>query len=177
MKPRSRYIAHSSSLTQERSSERARASARRSRPGSYGITGASWRRARWRDHISSMRGRSSSDRRATATSAVATSARSISVSPAPAAALAAAGRAREEDHAVRVAGDVLKRLDHVRLPASRGVQRGHRGPQSFVQLPAEFLDETLLVLGQLDVALGYQHLAVTGLHPEKAHVRIMSRPG
>ena len=35
MNPRSRYIAHSSSLTHERSSARARASARRSRPGSY----------------------------------------------------------------------------------------------------------------------------------------------
>ena len=34
MKPRSRYIAHSSSLTHERSSARARCSARRSRPGS-----------------------------------------------------------------------------------------------------------------------------------------------
>ena len=34
MKPRSRYIAHSSSFTQERSSSRARCSARRSRPGS-----------------------------------------------------------------------------------------------------------------------------------------------
>ena len=34
MKPRSRYIAHSSSLTHERSSWRARCSARRSRPGS-----------------------------------------------------------------------------------------------------------------------------------------------
>ncbi len=34
MKPRSRYIAHSSALTQERSSSRARCSARRSRPGS-----------------------------------------------------------------------------------------------------------------------------------------------
>ena len=34
MKPRSRYIAHSSSLTHERSSSRARCSARRSRPGS-----------------------------------------------------------------------------------------------------------------------------------------------
>ena len=36
MKPRSRYIAHSSSFTQQRSSSRARCSARRSRPGSYG---------------------------------------------------------------------------------------------------------------------------------------------
>src|ERR1700761_663325 len=102
-----------------------------------------------------MRGSSSSDRRATATSAVATSARIISIRPPrwPCGRLPAAGRAWEEDHAVRIAGNVLKRLDHVRLAPTGRVQRGHRGPQTVIQLPAELLDETLLVLGQLDVAL------------------------
>ena len=33
-----------------------------------------------------------------------------------------------------------------------------------------------LVAGELDVAFGDQHLTVPGLHPQKAHRRIMSRP-
>src|SRR5207253_1615625 len=39
------------------------------------------------------------------------------------------------------------------------------------------LDEPLFVLGDLDVALGDQHLAVTWLHPQEAHARIMSKRG
>ena len=45
IRPRSRYISHSSSLTQERSSCRARCSARRSRPGSKSGAGTRARRA------------------------------------------------------------------------------------------------------------------------------------
>src|SRR3954452_5603963 len=76
----------------------------------------------------------------------------------------AAGRAGEEDHPLGVARDLVERLDHERLAAPVVGGLGDGGPQALVQLAAEGLDELALVLGNLDVALGHQHLAVSGLH-------------
>ena len=56
------------------------------------------------------------------------------------------------------------------------VAAGHGGPQPRVELPAELLDQPLLVLGELDIALRDQHLAMAWLHPQKAHRVIMSKP-
>ena len=52
----------------------------------------------------------------------------------------------------------------------------HGRPQSGVELPAELLDQALLVLGALDVSLGDQNLSVARLHPQESHGRIMSEP-
>ena len=44
-----------------------------------------------------------------------------------------------------------------------------RGPHALVELRAERVDERLVLLGHLDVALGDEHLAVPGLHPQEPH--------
>src|SRR5437764_14689544 len=173
MNPRSRYIAHSSSLTQERRRSRARCSARRSRPGSKRRAGARRRRARCRLQASSRRGMIRSDRSASATNAVAASASSTTGGGLP-----AARRPREEDHPVGVSWDLVERADHPGLALSARACCWHGGPQTLVELAPEFLDEPLLVGGHSRVALRDQHLAVTWPHPQKAHRPIMSkRPG
>ena len=83
--------------------------------------------------------------------------------------MTAAGRAREEDHAVGVAGDVLEVLDHLRLaPAGLAGERD-RGPHAQVELGAEGLDELALLLADLGIALGDENLTVAGLHAEELH--------
>ena len=73
-----------------------------------------------------------------------------------------------KDDAVGVPGNLGEFADHDRL-AARTVGGGHRGPHSEVELAAERLDETLLVLGGLDVSLGEQHIAVPGSHSHQSH--------
>src|SRR5829696_1748982 len=94
---------------------------------------------------------------------------------APANLTSAAGGAREEDDAIGGAWDVLERTDHLGLAAARLGLHRDRGPHPLVELAAELRDEPLLVLGQLDVALGDQLLAVAGAHAQELHVAIMSR--
>src|SRR5947209_2509277 len=99
-----------------------------------------------------------SESSAKATSEVAASASSTG------ARLPAAGRPRKEDHAVGVPWNVVEGADHQGLrPALLACQR-HRGPQALVELAAKLLDEPLLVLAHVEVALSYEDLAVTGLH-------------
>src|SRR3954449_11680232 len=116
------------------------------------------RPARWRSTVSSMRGSATSHSSATMTIAVALRARTT-LRPS---ALAAAGRAREEDHAVRVARDLVEAADHLGLTAPAGCGGRHRGPHALVELAAECPDQPLLVLAHLHVALVEQHLTVAG---------------
>src|ERR1700753_3723642 len=163
MNPRSRYIAHSSSLTHDRSSDRARCSARRSRPGAYATGSTRARRALSRSHSSRSRGIISSDSSATTTSAATRSASSIATS------LPAARCAREEDHALGVTRDLIEGLDHLRLASPGAAGVGNCGPQPGVELAAEFLDQSQLVLGDLDIAFRQQHFAMARLHPQELH--------
>src|SRR5947209_14344354 len=80
----------------------------------------------------------------------------------------AAGRAREEDHALGVTGYVLEGLDDLCLPAAGGARR-HGRPHTLVELAPELVDQRLLVLLHLDVALGEQDLAISGLHTQQLH--------
>src|SRR4029077_18066205 len=133
----------------------------------------SLRRARWRSNASVRRGAVVSHNSAIATRVVAASASSTARPTRRPASLAAAGGPREEDHALGVArhlGEAARQLGGPLCPAA---QR-HRGPHAGVELVAELLDQTLLVLAHLDVALGDQHLAVPGLHAQELHVPIMA---
>src|SRR5947209_10633742 len=108
-------------------------------------------------------------------SASATMAVAASASTNWAGGLPAARCPREEDHAVGVPRDVLERAHHARLtPAFRAGQRDRR-PHPRVELAAKLLDQAPLVLREVDVALGDQHLAVARLHPKEAHAAIMSK--
>src|SRR3954470_17939261 len=83
--------------------------------------------------------------------------------------------AREEDDPAGGARDVLERPHHLGLsPAALGLHRD-RGPHPLLELAAELLDEHLLVLADLDVALGDQLLAISRTHAQELHARIMSR--
>src|ERR671937_47208 len=117
-----------------------------------------------------MRGSATSNSKATIRAAVAPSARSISSSA------GAAGGAREEDHAVGVAGNVLEGPGDLRLAPAAPVGGRHRRPHSLVQLAAELLDERLLLLGDVDIALGDQHLAVPRLHAQEPHPGVIMPP-
>src|SRR5688500_8109937 len=163
MKPRSRYIAHSSSFTHERSSSRARCSARRSRPGSA-RTPRSGRFA-----LLARRLRKAETSRAIVgiASAMATSVNARTVSST---ARSAAGRAREEDHAVGAGRNLVELVDHHGLaPAAPGRMRRHGRPHALVELAAELLDEALLVLAHLRIPLREEDLAVAGAHPQELH--------
>src|SRR3712207_5633520 len=92
-------------------------------------------------------------------------------------ALPAARGAREEDDAVRVAGDVLERLDHLGLAAARLPGERHGRPHAGVELRTEGLDELALLLGDLGIALGDEHLAVARLHAQELHPAIMAKRG
>src|SRR3954447_18060950 len=166
MKPRSRYIPHSSSLTHDLSSSRARCSARRSRPGSYAAPAApARRRAGSMRRVSSRRsihGMEISHRSARTTIAVAESA---TITPS----LRPAGGPREEDHAAGVARDLVERADHLRLAPPVGPGGRHGRPHSVVELAAELLDERLLLLRDLEVAFGDELLAEAGTHAEELH--------
>src|SRR5690242_17299079 len=176
MKPRSRYIAHSSALTHDLSSSRARCSARRSRPGSK--TGAPWpsararRRARRASERRSSQGRLTSHSRASTTIAVAHSATVTARSSA-----GAARGPREEDHAAGLTWDLLERVHELGLAAAGLCLGRDRGPHALLELAPELLDEALLVFGDLDVALGDELLAVTRAHAQEPHRAIMSRGG
>src|SRR3954449_10384607 len=82
-----------------------------------------------------------------------------------------AGGAGEEDHARRAARDLLERRDHLGLPAPRLRRQRDGGPHALLELAPELLDEALLVLGDLDVSLGDQLLAVARAHAEELHRR------
>src|SRR3954447_17022965 len=141
--PRSRYISHSSSLTHDLSSSRARCSARRSRPGSYAAispAATAARRARRRSRRRSRYGSMTSQRSAMTTIAVAQRA-TVTVPL-----LRSARRAREEDDPAGVARDLFERAHHLGLsPAGFGLHR-NRGPHALLELAAELRDEALLVL-------------------------------
>src|SRR4051812_45645486 len=167
MKPRSRYIAHSSSFTQERSSSRARCSARRSRPGSRSSRRSTRRDLRPRDrlavHPSAARNRSGAAS-ATATSARARRASSTSNE-------SAAGRSREEDHPVGLSWNLRVLLHHPRLAAPVLLCRDrHRSPHALVELPPELGHEPLLVIAHPRVALGQEDLAMARLHSEELQI-------
>ena len=83
--------------------------------------------------------------------------------------------ARKEDHAVSVARNVLKHPRHPCLTSAVVVGERNSGPQSGIELPAKFIDQALLVVHELDIALRDQHLTMTRLHPQKAHRSIMSK--
>src|SRR5688500_9459358 len=153
MKPRSRYIPHSSSFTHERSSSRARCSARRSRPGSARVR-RSPRRARflrratpadaWRASIGIA-------------SAIATMVRARTVRSIPR--RSAAGGAREEDDAVGTGGDLAVLVDRHGLAAAAARRVGGDGrPHALVELAAELLDQPLLVLAHFGIALRQEDL-------------------
>src|SRR5918994_3656534 len=80
----------------------------------------------------------------------------------------AAGRAREEDHALSVQRDVRIALDHPGLAsAAPGVGGRYRRPHPLVQLAPEALAEPLFLLPNARIALGEQHLTMTGLHAQE----------
>jgi hypothetical protein len=78
---------------------------------------------------------------------------------------------REEDHPVRVPWDFLEPADHLRTAAASGAAQWDRCPQPSVELATKFLNQALFVLGDVDIALGNQHLAMPRLHPQEAHLR------
>src|SRR3954451_15996679 len=171
MKPRSRYIAHSSSLTHERSSSRARCSARRSRPGSWAwmpvrLARCLVRRRQRRVVVAAERAISGTLR----TVAKRASARRVRSIGGVTCQASAAGRTREEDHALCLARNLRVVLHHERLPATRrrvGSRNG--GPHPFVQLAAEFSDQELFLLADLRVSLGKQDLTEPRLHAQQLH--------
>src|SRR4051795_11343567 len=85
--------------------------------------------------------------------------------------LRSAGRAREEDHPVGGARDLLERAHHLRLPAAALGLHRNRGPHALLELAAELRDEALLVLAHLDIALGDQLLSIARAHPQELHGR------
>src|SRR3954454_14720300 len=173
IRPRSRYIAHSSSFTHDLSSSRARCSARRSRPGSYGATvpaAIAALRARRSSARRSNQGSVTSASRAITTMAVATRATVIggwSARP--------AGGAGEEDHTVGLTRDLLEGADELGLTAPRLALHRNRRPHPLLELSADPREQPLLVLADPDVPLGDQLLAVAGTHAQELHPPIMSR--
>src|SRR3954471_24123897 len=82
---------------------------------------------------------------------------------------------RGEDHSIRGARNVLERPHHLGLaPAARVLDRDRR-PHPLLELAPELLDEHLLVLADLDVALGDQLLAISRAHAQELYAGIMSR--
>src|SRR5438477_9768608 len=92
----------------------------------------------------------------------------------PASARATRG-AREEDHALGGARYLLEGAHHLRLPPAGLRDHRHRGPHAVLQLAPELLHQPLLVLGDLDVALGEHLLTVARTHAEELHDPIMPR--
>jgi hypothetical protein len=73
----------------------------------------------------------------------------------------AAGAASRLIGVARNLGEVS---DHHRLAPAAPLRRGHGGPETAVELATELLDQELLVLRDVDVPLGQQHVAVSGPH-------------
>src|SRR3954469_26062345 len=95
-----------------------------------------------------------------------------------AATLPAARGLREEDDAVGVARDLVERAHELGFAAAPGPVERHRGPEPLVELLTEGLDQRALLLGDLHVAFGEQHLAMAGLHAQQLHRSIMTKgPG
>src|SRR4051795_12006754 len=139
MKPRSRYIAPSSSFTHDFSSSRARCSARRSRPGSYGAAvpaAIAALRARRSSARRSNQGSVTSASRAITTMAVATRATVIAGSSAR-----PAGGTGKEDHAVGLTRHLLEGADELGLTAPRRTLHRNRRPHPLLDLAAELRDE------------------------------------
>src|SRR4051812_14992167 len=169
MNPRSRYMAHSSLLTHDRRSSRARCSARRSLPGSCAsrpVRLPFWLKSRRQRRVAVAAERAISGRlRTVAKSASARRARSIC---GDCSRTSAAGRTREEDHALCLAWNLRVVLHHERLATTRRrIFRRHCGPHSLVELARELLHEELFLLADLGVTLGEQNLAKPGLHAEQ----------
>src|SRR2546430_835831 len=121
------------------------------------------RRARWRSYGSRSGGSARSQSSATMTIVVAQRASSMRSR------LGSAGGPWEEDHAVGVTRYLVEALDHSRFAPAAWSALGNRRPHPEVELPAELLDQPLLVLWGLDVALGDERLAVARLHAEEPH--------
>src|SRR3954447_12416126 len=79
--------------------------------------------------------------------------------------------AREEDDPAGGARNVLERPHHLGLPPAALRLHRNRGPHPLLQLALELLDEHLLVLADLDVALGDQLLAIPRTHAQELHAR------
>ena len=95
--------------------------------------------------------------------AVALSARSIDAKLPP------AGGRREEDDALGVARDLREGAHELCLAAPARPGGRHRRPHPLVELRPEGLDELALLVGDLGVALGEEHLAVTRFHAQQLH--------
>src|SRR5918998_6234945 len=78
--------------------------------------------------------------------------------------LPAARRAREEDHARRIPRNLVEARHHLRLATAACRRVRDRRPHPRLELGTEGLDEILVLLGNLDVPLCDEDLAVTGLH-------------
>src|SRR4051812_37253372 len=78
---------------------------------------------------------------------------------------------REEDDPISGARDVLERPHHLGLAPTRGALDRNRRPHPLLELAPELLDEHLLVLADLDVALGDQLLAIPRAHAQELHAR------
>ena len=62
-----------------------------------------------------------------------------------------------------------------RRPASPSVGTAAHRPA--IELVAELLDQSLLVLRARNITFGDQHLSMARLHPQEAHGPIMSKAG
>src|SRR5215211_3471013 len=83
--------------------------------------------------------------------------------------LAATRRRREEDHPLRVAGHLREVANHRRLAPAARLGARYGCPHPLVELTPELLDQPLLVLGHIGIALREQHIAMTGFQPEQLH--------
>src|SRR3954447_22105617 len=79
--------------------------------------------------------------------------------------------AREEDDPAGGARNVLERPHHLGLPPAALRLHRNRGPHPLLELALELLDEHLLVLADLDVALGDQLLTISGTHAQNLNDR------
>src|SRR4051794_18285922 len=165
MKPRSRYIAHSSSFTHERRSSRARCSARRSRPGSPRSRSSRRRRA-----LRGLRCARCRSNARIATGAARPAATIASTRSASTTVRSAPRRPWEEDPPLGLRRDLGVRLPHPPLtPPALRPRFGHRPPHALVELAPELLHEPLLVLAHRRITLTEEDFATTRLHTEELH--------
>lgn len=81
---------------------------------------------------------------------------------------ASAGRAREEDHAIRVPGNIIEGAHHLRAAPVSLLERNGR-PQARIELAAKLGHQALLVLCLFDVALRDHDLTMPRFHEQKTH--------